>query len=407
MKKIDALVLTKEAIAMTMGSDYAGLEGWDNLKALDSQKLTDVGKDVTSENTISSLSNNLMALIGKHIIDSREFVDTINSINVESYDWGGYIERTRIGLGEIMDDPMYSKTVGQSYATIEHTYYGQPVQSKIFQECKAVMTPISVERDILREAFTSADKLESFISARETQIRNTLKLALHVYKKMLFACAIAVSDEKLDSALHLISEAVARGIISQINEGTEEDPVLRNPTYIEVRDNKNFLKFCAERISEVRDYMKEISTAFNDGSIPTWTVDEPRLELLADFEKAIKFNLKADTFNKDELGFGEYERITSWQGIKDSTSKDFDTEVLSTVKLAADSTNKLGIGTSEYSKSGVVGLLFDPMAIGMCLYRNMVTSSYTSCAHFWNTFHHMLVNYLIDDSYGLCAIIMD
>ena len=152
--------------------------------------------------------------------------------------------------------------------------------------------------------------------------------------------------------------------------------------------------------------MKEISTAFNDESIPTWS-DSVNVELLADFEKALKFNLKADTFHKDELGFGEYEKITSWQGIVDSSNKEFDPEVLSTVSIAADNGQKLGIGKNAYTKKGVVALLFDPMAIGMCLYRNKVTSSYTACADFWNTFHHVLVNYLLDGSYGIVAVIMD
>lgn len=404
MKRIDILELTQKAIAQTMGAEF--MEKTGDLATLDSYKLADVGKAVTGEDTISSFNNNLISLIGKHVIDSKEFIDPIKNINVDSFEWGGFLERTRVGLGEIMDDPMYTKTVGTDYSEIEHTYYGQDVQSKIFAECKAIMTPMSTERELLKEAFTSMEKLESYISARRVQIENTIRLALHVYKKMLLSCAVAVSDVKNDSAIHLISEAVALGILEQINEGTESDPVLRNPTYLEVRNNKEFLRFACERIAETRDYMKEISVAFNDESIPTWS-NEVRVELLADFEKAVKFNLKADTFNKDELGFGDYEKIVGWQGVVNSTSKTFDAEVLSTVSIAGDNNQKLGIGKNAYTKSGVVGLLFDPMAIGMCLYRNKVTSSYTACADFWNTFHHVLVNYLLDDSYGIVAVIMD
>ena len=404
MKRVEILDLTKKAIAQTMGATF--MEQVGDLAALDSYKLADIGKTVTGDDNISSLNNNLISLIGKHVLDSKEFKDSIKNINVDSFEWGGFLERTRIGLGEIMDDPLYNKTVGLDYSAIEHTYYGQDVKSKIFAECKAIMTPMSTEKDQLKEAFNSLEALESYIAARRVQIENTIKIALHVYKKMLFSCAIAVSDAKNDSAVHLITEAVALGIINKINEGTPEAPSLRNPTYIEVRNNKEFLKYACERIAEIRDYMKEISTAFNDATIPTWS-DTVNVELLADFEKALKFNLKADTFHKDELGFGEYEKITSWQGIVDSTNKEFDPEVLSTVSIAADNGQKLGIGKNAYTKKGVVALLFDPMAIGMCLYRNKVTSSYTACADFWNTFHHVLVNYLLDDSYGIVAVIMD
>lgn len=409
MKLIDVVQLTRDAIGQTMGADYEPIASSSNdeLMAMPSHKLADIGRDVTSDTTINSLTTNLISLMGKHIIESRRFVDKIKTINVDSFDWGGFIQRTRIGLGEIMDDPMYAKTVGRDYSSIEHTYYGQDVKSKIYGEAKSIMTPISIEREELREAFTSWDKLNAFISAKMTQIENTIKLAIYVYKKMLFSCAIATSDLKTQTAVHLISEAVALGILSQVNEGTESDPELRNPTYEEVRRNSDFLKFCCERIAETRDYMMEISEAFNDGSIPTWCDETPRFEMLADFEKAIKFNVKADTYHPDQLGFGEYETISSWQGIKDSTSREFDPMIASKVMLSADSDNKLGIGTSAYTKAGVVGLMFDPMAIGCCLYRNKVTSSYTASADFWNEFHHTLVNYLIDSSYSMVAFIMD
>ena len=81
--------------------------------------------------------------------------------------------------------------------------------------------------------------------------------------------------------------------------------------------------------------------------------------------------------------------------------------ICSSIKIAADPTNKLGIGTGAYNVSGVVGLMFDYMAIGIALMRNKVTTSYTACADFWNEFNHQLVNYLIDSSYGIVAFIMD
>lgn len=426
MKRVDVLQLTRDAIAQTMGANYMPLIDEttqepipnDRLAALSSEKLVDIGRDVTTETNINSFSNNLVAVLGKHIIDAELYISKLPSIYVDSFDWGGFIERTRIGLGDIIADPMYNKVAGTSYADMEHTYYAQDVNSKIFDECKAFMCPVSIERNEITEAFTSWDKMDEFISGKLRMIQSTINLGLAVYEKMLVSCALAVSDANTNTAVHLITEAVNAGILEPVALGTNPE-TYRNPTWDEARygsKSKDFGAFCLRRIKEIRDYMLEPSTAFNDGTMPTWCEDLPNLIMLNDFASDMEFNVKADTFNPEYLGVGKFDKIVSWQASKKVTAGEggaadtvetFTPAVLSAVDLAADATHKLGIGTSEYSKNGFVALLFDPMAIGLCLARNKVTSSYTACADFWNTFNHELVNYLLDTSYGIVAFIMD
>lgn len=424
MKRVDVVQLTRDAIAQTMGSDYMPLidpdthqpVSNDHLAALSSEKVADLGRAVTGEDTINSFANNLIAVIGKHIISARLYTSKLPSIYVDSFDWGGFVERTRVGLGEIISDPMYNKTVGASYHELEHTYFGQDVNSKIFDECKAFMCPVSIERNELTEAFTSWDKMDEFISAKLRMIQSTINLGLAVYEKMLVSCALAVSEANTKTAVHLISEATTAGILPQV---TPAGGSARNMTWTEARYsayNKDFGAFCLRRIKETRDYMLEPSKAFNDGTVPTWCEELPNLIMLNDFATDMEFNVKADTFNPDYLGVGKFDKIVSWQASKKvtpgeggaaDTVENFTPDVLSAIDLAADANHKLGIGTSEYKKDGFVALLFDPMAIGMCLRRNKVTSSYTACADFWNTFNHELVNYILDTSYGMVAFIMD
>lgn len=419
MKRVDVIQLTRDAIAQTMGANYMPLSdpetqeplNNDQLGALESSKIADMGRDVTAETVINSFSNNLVAVLGKHVIDAKLYTSKLPSIYVDTFDWGGFVERTRIGLGDIISDPMYNKIVGTSYAELEHTYFGQDVHSKIFDEAKAFMCPVSIERNELTEAFTSWDKMDEFISAKLRMIQSTINLGLAVYEKMLVSCALAVSEANTNTAVHLITEAVNAGVLEQI------DGV--NPTYeqaINGAHSLDFGAFCLSRIKEVRDYMLEPSEAFNDKTMPTWCEDVPNLILLNKFANDVEFKVKADTLNPEYLGVGKFDKIVSWQASKKvtpgeggapDTVENFTYDVVSSVDIAADANNKLGIGTGEYVKSGFVGLLFDPMAIGLCLRRNKVTSSYTACADFWNTFNHELVNYLLDTSYGLVAFIMD
>ena len=423
MKLIEKAQVLRNAIAQTMGDNFMPLYDTtdpdhpvviDNkaFAALDSQALVDIGKAVTGEDTISALNTNLISLIGRHIIETRTYQSRVPSIYVESFDWGGFLQRTRLGLGEIFDDPMYTKQFGQNFAEIEHTYYGQPTYSRIYEEAKSIMCPMSIEREKLRDAFNGWDKMNEYIGAKEAKIRSTINLALSVIEKMLLQTAVAISDVKNNSAVHLVTEAVALDIVDPIPLGTNPE-TYRNPTYEEVRLDPAFLAYCMLRIKQIRTYMGEISTSFNDGTMPTWCDEDPTLVLLDDFVDCSKVYVKANTFNPEEIGVGAMDTVASWQAVlridtvpDPDVTYEFDPTTLSSVDVAANADGKIG-QTSEYKKSGVIGLMFDKSAIGISLQRNKVTSNYTASADFWNTYNHQLVNHIIDSSYGIVAFIAD
>lgn len=415
MKRIEAARILIDTIAQTMGDDFQPLIDPDTQQpisneafaALDSQALADIGKAVTGETTITNLVNGLISRLGKHEIEARGLDDFLPSIDVDPQEWGGFMERTRVGLGEILNDPMFTKTAGASYAEIEHTYFGQDTTSRIFEEGKPIMCPISIEREMLKDAFLSWDKMDEYISAKQTKIQATLTLALMALKRGLVNCAIARSDVS-GTAVHLITDAVADGVLEQIPV-VGSDP--RNPTFKEAIQNPLWIAYCLERIADVMGYMRDPSTAFNDGSMPTWANERPRLILLQKFVNRAKFGVKANTFNPSEIGIGDYDAINSWQAIEDvdattSAHTYYDLDTLSAVSIAANEAAKIGQST-KYEQSGIIGLAFDRKALGLGLMRNKVTSSYTGSADFWNMWHHALYNAVFDPSYAMVAFIAD
>ena len=100
-----------------------------------------------------------------------------------------------------------------------------------------------------------------------------------------------------------------------------------------------------------------------------------------------------------------------WQGFRTTGEGDevtnFDWDTVSAISIAADATNKLGIGTSAVNLTNVVGVIYDHRAMGVCPYRRKVTSQYTASADFWNEFHHVLVNYILDAKFPIVALFMD
>lgn len=394
MKFVDVVTVVQNAVAQAMGSEYMAKVG--DLAKLDSYKLVDLGKDVLDSGTVDTYTKSLLSQLGKMFIDSRKYEGEMPSIFIDSFEWGGYIERVGFDLAEIIADPKWNLTNNTDYSSHEHKFYQPAVRAKIFEEAKAIMTPISIVDDQLKESFNSWEQMNSFLSGIRTTVENTIRMGLLSMAHMLVQCAIAVSDKATHTAIHLKTEAIANGIAG----------VAKETTVSQLFNNPEFLVFTAHRIAETMDNAKVYSEAFNDGSRPTFTdTDYARLMVNNGFIRALQFNVESKFFNPEKLSFGTYDKITSWQGIKDSTSK-FTPELTTKVSIAGDTNNKLGIGTADYT-SNCIALFFDKYALGICPYKRKVTSQYTASADFWTEFHHTLVNMIIDSSFNLVAFLAD
>ena len=394
MKFVDVVTVVQNAVAQAMGSDYMAKVG--DLANLDSYKLVELGKDVLSAGTVDTYTKSLLSQLGKMFIDSRKYEGEMPSIFIDSFEWGGYIERVGFDLAEIIADPKWNLTNNTDYSSHEHKFYQPAVRAKIFEEAKAIMTPISIVDDQLKESFNSWEQMNSFLSGVRTTVENTIRMGLLSMAHMLVQCAIAVSDKATHTAVHLKTEAIANGVAG----------VTKADTVSKLFNNPDFLVFTAHRIAETMDNAKVYSEAFNDGSRPTFTdTDYARLMVNNGFIRALQFNVESKFFNPEKLSFGKYDKITSWQGIKDSTSK-FTPELTTKVAIAGDTNNKLGIGTEAYT-SNCIALFFDKYALGICPYKRKVTSQYTASADFWTEFHHTLVNMIIDSSFNLVAFLAD
>ena len=280
----------------------------------------------------------------------------------------------------------------KNYAHEENGFYPIPAQAKVFQEAKGLLTPISKPTDQLKEACRSWEDMQAFLTGIEASVRNTLELGLQSLRHMLAQDAIAVSMAGTQTAINLLT---------MYNNDTGNSLAAANAL-----QDADFLTYALQVISETRDNMRTFNVAFNDGSVPTFTDEEySKLILLNKFDKAARFKVKASTFNRDDLAVGPYTTTTSWQGYNDggSGTVNFDFDSVSKIMISADANEKLGIGSSAFTATGVVGLLFDRYALGICPYKRKVTGNYVAFTDHFNEFHHVLVNMILDTKYPIVA----
>ena len=394
--------LTRDAIAQTMGVNYYPATGTGdnkNLAEIDTYKLPDVGRDIDEADKNDVFTKALVVRIGK-VVTERRLVPYIDpAILKDTFEYGGAIESIRLGLYEVQDDPSWNLTNGQSYAEYDYTFHQAETSVRLFDDRKAIMITKSMTRRQLKEAFTSWDAMSAFIDGISIAWENTMRITINTWTRMLMSSAIAISDVATKTAVHFLTEAKAKGILPQ------------NATADDFKKSDSAMKYAFERIRNIRKYMsQDMTVACNDKTIPcVKPIEENKLTLLSDFASIIK-TVKADTFNDDELGFGDFTEITAWQGIAstaDSETAFYKWDDISSVKIKADANNKLGIGTEAYSKSNIVGLMWDYLSLGVSPNENYVTSNYAAGADFWNDHAHYTANYWVDSRYNMVAFILD
>lgn len=394
--------LTADLIAQEMGEDYYPASGTSSNKDIhdtDSYKLPDVGKDIDEADKVDVVTRGLVVRIGKIITEKRKVPYIDESILKDTMEFGGAMESIRLGVYEVQDDPSWNLINGTNYASYDYTYHQPSVSARLYDDRKAIYIAKSITRRQLKEAFLSWDAMESFIDAIAVAWINTLRLTINAWTRALFASAIAVSDKATGTARHLLTEATAKGLLAE------------GATSADFRKSKACMEFAFEQIRNTRKYMsQDMTVAFNDKTIPCITpYDECKLTLLSAFASEIK-TIRANTYNDDELGFGEFKEITSWQGIAStarSVTSFYNWDDVSSIRIAADANNKLGIGTEKYEQSDVVGLMWDYLSIGVCPREEYVTSNYVAGADFWNDHGHYTANYWLDSRYNIVAFILD
>ena len=390
--------LTMNAIAQTLGESYMTTEDG-TIAPLDDAKLIDVGTDVANlERGVENFTKSLLDQLAKIYIVSDVYKNDLPDIFVDSFDWGGFIEVVNFDLAEVIDDPMFNLIDGQSYADIEHTFYQPKVNVKLFTERKGVALPWSIGREQVMTAFTGLDEMNKFISGLNVNIENTYNIILETYSHILVSSAVAISDKAINTSVHLITE------YNDETGNTETSATV-------LLQDEAFLAWVSRKIKDIRRNIKKMTRSFNDGSCNTFTpVGKDKLILVGKFVDAIKFNLRADTYHEDLVGFGEYDEIAFWQGHYTSdgeTESNFDFDDVTTISVKGDPNDKLGIGTSDVTINKCVGLIYDKRGIGLCPFKTKITSNYTASADFTTYWRHLLLNYIVNSQFNMVALIMD
>lgn len=398
MKIENVVDLTKHALVETFGKDvFESTYTTDGALSMD--KLVDAGHDIGDDTTntlTEKFTHALLSRLGKMEILDNDYEPLVNDLVIDSFEWGGIKERVVPQLCNIIQDEVFNKVDGKSYADLEHTFYQPKVEVKIFNEMKPITIPISISTEDTKEAFTSWDAMNRYISRLRSMVTETKKAVMDTYAHMLIDVAAAISIKATQNNVKLVTLAKAEGVI------TEEE----STNVAALRHNDKFLAFCTRKIADTKDNMRAMSIAFNNGNFPV-QARETNNYVLTQFRNAVRNIPRLNSNERIDTALDDFTGLPSWQMIKTTSGNFFDWTEVSKVSIAADPNNKLGLGTEQVDISNLVAVITDRRAMGLCPYRQKVTSSYTACADFWNEWLHLFLNYYVDSNFPIVAFTLD
>lgn len=373
----------------------------------DPDKLVDMGNVLNSNTQAADMVFKAMFdTIGKIVIESREYVASLPKLYYNTREFGGMTEIIRTGLTDLMEDEMWnpngfinytddtaSPETGKQYAArmaaMEHATYKPKVHAQIYNKATSIMAAITTLREQLFTAFTGWGQVESFISALRMSVENSLALKAEYYA----LATVSVMIGKAESLGHEIPLVTLYNREKGVNIATGQTAMF----------DEDFMRFALSKIAETKDNMARFTTAFNDGDEPTFTPrNENRLILLSKFANTAKFNVRANTYNEQLLGIGDYDRVTQWMGIADTTGT-FNFDTISKLMFTERSATEIGMQDATGGKTieNVIGVMYDRLAAGIMLEKKKLTTAYTAVNDSWNTFYHALVQYYVNPTHNI------
>lgn len=349
--------------------------------------LVDLGTEVFNQNAVDNYVKSLVNHIGKVIFVNRPYSGKIPSVLMDSWEFGSVLEKINADIPEAEENKTWDLVDGQSYS--QDVFHKPVVTAKFFNSKVTFEVPVSITERQVKESFSNSEQLNAFLSMIYNAVEKaiTIKtdaLIMRTINNMIGETLIAdatafggAGSEDYTSASTARCVNLLKLYNTQKGATLTADKAITDP---------DFIKFASYTIGLYSDRLASISSVFNIGGKARFTPKENlHIVLLSDFEKAAKTYLYADSYNKDQVLLPNAETIPFWQG--SGKKYDFD----SVAHISIKETN----GTSV-EINGVLGVMFDRDALGVCNLDRRVTTNYNAKAEFFNNYYKFDAGYFND-----------
>lgn len=356
------------------------ITGKTDLVKEDLSNIVDVGNELFTASDVDNYVKSLVNRIGKTIFVNRKYSGKVPSVVMDSWEFGSVLQKISADLPQATENESWELVDGTSYDP--NVFYKPTVSAKFFNSKVTFEVPLSFTEKQVKESFNTASELNAFISMLYNAVEKSMTVKIDSLIMRTINNMIAHTfdgDAAGVRAVNLLKAYNTAMGLSGANVLTADKAIT----------NKDFLRFASMQIALYADRLGTMSTLFNAGGKERFTPkDMLHIVLLSDFAEGAKIYLESDTFNKELVKLPIAETVPYWQGSGKSYS--FADVSKINVQIAKGSAKK------DVTLSGILGVMFDRDALGVCNLDRRVTTNYNPKAEFFNNWYKFDAGYFND-----------
>ena len=350
--------------------------------------IVDLGTEIFNQGAVDNYVKSLVNHIGKVVFVNRPYSGKVPSVLMDAWEFGSVMEKISADIPAAEENDTWNLTDGAEYK--QDVFHKPVVTAKFFNSKVTFEVPVSITERQVKESFSSAEQLNGFLS----MIYNAVDKSMTIKTDALIMRTInnMVGETlKADAAkftpsgktLNYGSASTVRCVnllflYNQANKTTL--------TAAEAILNPDFIRYASYQMGLYADRLQSISSLFNVGGKDRFTPkDALHVVLLSDFAKAAQTFLYSDTRHVDQVLLPNAETVASWQG----SGQDYGFAHTSAINIKTASGADVNI-------SGVLGVMFDRDALGVCNTDKRVTTNYNAKAEFFNNWYKFDASYFND-----------
>lgn len=368
--------------------------GRTDIVADDLTGIVDLGTEVFNQNAVDNYVKSLVNHIGKVIFVNRPYAGKVPSVLMDAWEFGSVLEKISADVPEAEENDTWNLKDGQSYD--QDVFHKPTVTAKFFNSKVTFEVPVSITERQVKESFSNAAQLNGFISMIYAAVEKSMTikadaLIMRTINNMIAETVLADAQAFGATAAgdmegaDLASASTARcvNLLKLYNDKTGASTKL---TAAKAITDPDFIRFASYVMGTYADRLQSISTVFNVGGKERFTPkDMLHVVLLSDFAKAAQTYLYSDTFNRGDVLLPQAETVPFWQG----SGQNYEFASTGNINIKES-------GGKAVEISGVLGVMFDRDALGVCNLDRRVTTNYNAKAEFFNNYYKFDAGYFND-----------
>lgn len=345
--------------------------GKENLVTEDLSNVVDIGTEIFNANAVDNYVRSLVDHIGKVVFVNRPYSGSVPSVLMDGWEYGSICEKISADMPEATENESWQLEDGASYDP--NIFYQPKVSAKFFNKRITFEIPMSFTERQVKESFSSAEQLNGFISMIYNEIDKSMtvkidSLVMRTIANMIGTTVYAdyqAGDQTAKSgvkAVNLLKLYKTRN--ASAADMTAEQAII----------NPDFIRFASYMMGMYEKRLANISTLFNVGGKARFTPsDMLHVVLLADFASSAGAYLQSDTFHNEFVALPKAEIVPYWQ----ASGTDYAFSNTSKINIKMPDNNTIMV-------NGILGVMFDRDALGVCNKDRRVTTNYNAKGEFWN-----------------------